>query len=80
MGRFSEMMMYMTPAQLARAGVNSYMMEKIAGTYCHQEDMMKKQMEMNITRSQSCNVTMVMQCVKEADIASKLSTAVFYVH
>lgn len=78
MDRFSEMMTYMTPPQLAKASVNSYMMKKIAGTFCDKEDMMRKQMEVDMTRTQYCNITMVMQCVREADIAGRLSTAVFY--
>ncbi|XP_052102318.1 uncharacterized protein LOC127735918 isoform X2 [Mytilus californianus] len=72
MGRFAEMMWYMNVSQLAHARVNSYVMEKIVGTYCYDEDMWKDQ-----TEHQSCNVSMVMQCAKEVDIPSKISTSVF---
>ncbi|XP_063434047.1 uncharacterized protein LOC134715647 isoform X2 [Mytilus trossulus] len=72
MGRFAEMMLYMNVSQLAHARVNSYVMEKIVGTYCYDEDMWKDQ-----TGHQSCNVSMVMACAKEVDIPSKISTSVF---
>ena len=74
MMRYSEASMtYLSLAQMTEIKMNSYIGERIIGSFCHD-----KKMLMNQTETQSCNVSMVMECSKTADIPHKIKTSVFY--
>lgn len=73
MMRYKEASMHMSLAENTETRINSYVVEKVIGTYCHEERMSMKE-----SKTQTCNVSMVMECARSADIPYKISASSLY--